>query len=411
VRLGLSEGQREALSLSIAYGAGTLLFLLVLQINGLDLGPLMVLLGGLGVGIGFGLQEITKNLVSGLTLLAEGKLRVGDLVEFEGLTGYIKEISVRSTIVRTLDGADVVVPNSDLTGRRILNWSYKDLSGKLRLPFSVAYRNDSLLVTETLLDCAYREPSVLHEPPPKVIFKGFGANSMEFELWVWVARIDEGITIASSLYFMIDESFRRVGLTMSMPQQELRMTVTADGKPIASADSPASSPTVSIRESLRHLPPFNICSDTHLRRLIETGYRKRLGESEILFNEGERGRDFYLVLSGAVETVPTRLDKQIKVYGAGELMGEVPVVLGIPYLVTARSLEETSLFVIRESEFAKLLPLYPDLAETFALELTKEKEIYLPVRQHLEELGLLDMNEREGSFIAWARSRLKKIFS
>jgi len=143
-------------------------------------------LGGLGIGVGFGLQEITKNLISGLTLLVEGKLQVGDYIEFDGLLGYIQEISIRSTVIRTFDGVDVVVPNSNLTSNRVLNWSYKSLTGKIRLSIGVAYDSDPVLVTETLLNSAYTESAVLHEPPPRVIFKGFGDSSLEFELWAWI---------------------------------------------------------------------------------------------------------------------------------------------------------------------------------------------------------------------------------
>ena len=120
-RLNLSQGNREAISTLVSYSTGTVAFLVVLSVNGLDLASLAVVLGGLGVGIGFGLQELTKNLVSGLTLLIEGKLQVGDYIEFNGLAGYIKEIDMRCTLIRTFDGGDVVVPNSTLVGNQVLN--------------------------------------------------------------------------------------------------------------------------------------------------------------------------------------------------------------------------------------------------------------------------------------------------
>jgi potassium-dependent mechanosensitive channel len=120
VRLGIGQGNREVISTLVSYGFGGLGFVVLLQAYGIDIISLAVVLGSLGVGIGFGLQEITKNLVSGITLLLEGKLQVGDFVEFNGLTGYIKEISLRSTIIRTFDGGDVVVPNSNLTANQVL---------------------------------------------------------------------------------------------------------------------------------------------------------------------------------------------------------------------------------------------------------------------------------------------------
>src|SRR5579883_199634 len=323
VRLGMSPGHREAIATLLSYGAGAFGFIVVLQINGLNLAPLVVTLGGLGIGVGFAFQEITKNLISGLTLLVEGKLQVGDYVEFDGLSGYIKEISMRSTVIRTFDGGDVVVPNSNLTSNRVLNWSYKSLTGKLHLPIGVAYDSDPITVTETLLNAAYMESAVLHDPPPRVIFKGFGDSSLEFELWVWVAQIDEGISVRSSLNFIIEHNLRQMGLKIPFPQRDLwvrnadrlqlldssalklseRSTESpstngqrkADAHPSGSSSPPL---PVSIRDSLRQLPHLSVCSDLHLRELIEAGYRKFFKASDMIFKEGDLGSDFYLVLTG-----------------------------------------------------------------------------------------------------------------
>lgn len=104
---------------------------------------------------------------------------MGDYIEFDGLSGYIKEVAVRSTVIRTFDGGDVIVPNSNLVSNQVLNWSYKNFTGKIRLLIGVAYDSDPILVTEILINSAYMEPAVLHDPLPKVIFKGFGENSLD----------------------------------------------------------------------------------------------------------------------------------------------------------------------------------------------------------------------------------------
>lgn len=435
LRLSMNQGHREAIATLLSYGVGTLGFILTLQGNGLNLAPLVVTLGGLGIGAGFGLQEIIKNLISGLTLLLEGKLQVGDYVEFDSLSGYIEEISLRSTLIRTFDGGDVVVPNSNLTSNQVLNWSYKSPMGKLHLPIRVTYGSDPILVTETLLDSAYREASVLHEPPPKVIFKGFGDSALEFELWVWVAHIDEGISVRSSLNFILEHNLRQMGLTMPFPQRDLwlrnadslRLTAPQSQESEQSpngqaADSSASlephqplakrSPHfISVRDSLRQFPHFNLCSDLNLRELIETGYRKFFAVSEVVFNENDLGSHFYLVLSGSVETVVTRLNQSVKVYHPGDVFGEVAIMLNLPYAATARTLESTSLFVIHKHSFERLLNLHPDLAKTFIQELTKEKEIYQGIRQQLQDLGLLDKTEHHHRFTDWIQARLKSLFS
>lgn len=434
-KLGASQGQREAIATLGTYGIGALGFVIVLQVNGLNIAPLVVTLGGLGIGVGFGFQEITKNLISGLTLLIEGKLQAGDYIEFDNLSGHIKEIALRSTVIRTFDGGDVVVPNSNLTSNRVLNWSYKSLTGKLHLPVKVAYNSDPILVTETLLNSAYMEASVLHEPPPRVIFKGFGESALEFELWAWIAQIDEGVLVRSSLNFIIEHNLRQVGIKIPLPQrdlwlrninelqqiipqyQDLQLSSNGKGSDQSINLNPQPSlakslrQSISIRDSLRQLPHFNVCSDIHLRELIETGYRKFFEESSIIFNENDVGTHFYLILSGSIETVVKRLNHHIKVYQSGDILGEVAIMLNLPYTSTAIALEDTSVFVINKHSFERLLRLHPDLAETFTQELTKEKKIYQDIRQQLQDLGLLGMTEQNKRFTDWVKSRLKGIFA
>lgn len=420
VQLKFSQGSREAISTLISYCFGTLGFLLVLSVNGLNIASLAVVLGGLGVGVGFGLQEITRNLVSGLALLVEGKLQVGDYVEFGGLSGYIKEIAMRSTIIQTFDGGDIVVPNSRLVGNEVLNWSYKNYTGKIHLQIGVAYGSDPILVTETLLNSAYMEPRVLYEPPPRVIFKGFGDSSLEFELWVWVNRIDEEISVRSSLNYIIEYNFRQLGIQIPFPQRELWvrnlegrspkiLPDEADEAALSTAQIPSSQP-ISIRHLLKQIPYFRYASDLHLREVIEAGYRKLLSDEETLFQEGEPAKAVYIVLSGEIEVNAADLAQCMRTYRSGDFFGETPILLDVTYLATAQAIGETSLFVIPKRNFEKLLQTCPKLAETFTQELSKGQEEYTRLRQQLQNLGLLKMVEQQHSFVRWVQSRLEQLF-
>jgi potassium-dependent mechanosensitive channel len=423
VKLGISPGHREVISTLVSYLLGALSFVMLLQAYGIDIISLTVVLGGLGVGIGFGLQEITKNLVSGMTLLLEGKLQVGDFVEFNGISGYIKEISLRSTIIRTFDGGDIIVPNSNLTANQVLNWSYKNFTGKLRLPVGVAYESNPVLVVETLLDSAYMQPAVLQDPPPKVNFKGFGDNALNFELWVWVSRIDEGLSVRSALNFTIDYNFRRAGIRMPYPQRDLWLrnpeTLIPPPKQTVSAadqlpDLPATlgqSSGSSLGTLLRQVSYFRSCSDLNLLEIIEAGYRKTLREEEVLFQEGEIGTAVYTLLSGKIETFSPKLNTKIKIYQPGDFFGEVPIMLGVPYLATARAIESSSVFVVPKQNLERLLRSRPYLAEILAQEMANEKELYSPIRQQLEDLGLLDMSRDSNDLVAWLRTRLNKLFA
>ncbi len=424
VRVGIDEGNREAIAIIISYSIGTLSFLLVLQNTGFNLASLAVVAGALGVGIGLGLQDITKNFISGLTLLMERKLKVGDFVEFDGLSGYVKEVSLRSTLIRTRDGGDVVVPNSNLAENRILNWSYDSFNARIKIPAAVAYGSDPVLVTETLLTSAYMEPTVLHDPPPEVIFIGFGESSLDFEVWVWVTRIDKAPHIKSSLNFIIEHNLRQQGIEIPFPQRDFWLRnpevlaplvyqkVDSQPNPQLPQQLPkqASKP-LSIRDLLQQVTYFQKLTNLELRRLIEIGHRQRLVESEILFHEGDPGNAFYIILSGSIEVFVEKLNKHLSTVKTGEFFGELSLMLGIPRTATVRALEDTVLFVINNKGFEKLLQERPELAEVIIQELGKHQEELSERQQQLRDLGLVDPAEDDKNPMVWVRKRIKKLFS
>ncbi|MFB2921946.1 cyclic nucleotide-binding domain-containing protein [Aerosakkonema funiforme] len=432
-RMGIDEGNREAISTIISYGMATLGFIVVLQTSGFNIASLAVIAGGLGVGIGFGLQDITKNFVSGLTLLVERKLKLGDFIEFDGMSGYIKEISIRSTIIRTFPGGDVVVPNSELVNNRILNWSYENFMGRIDIPIGVAYASDPVLVTETLLKSAYMEPAVLREPPPRVLFLGFGDNSLDFLLWVWVGRIDDRITIKSSLNFIIDYNFRQQGIHIPFPQRDLwlrnpevlnGMGAVAfrdpekqqeDGGDVPQFAKPQLATQIArplaIKDLLRQVTYFQNFTDLELRQLIEVGYRKRLAAGEILFREGDPGDAFYIVLSGSVEVFVAKINKHLTTLTTGQFLGELALMLGIPRTATVRAVEDTILFAITKKGFEKTLQSQPELYDVIVQELGKHKEELAQRQKQLREMGLVNEDEDDKNPIDWMRKRLKNLFN
>ncbi|NEO32186.1 MAG: mechanosensitive ion channel [Symploca sp. SIO3C6] len=429
VRLRIDQANREVIATIISYSTGTFGFLVVLQGIGIDLASLAVIAGGLGIGIGFGLQDITKNFVSGLTLLFERTIKVGDFVEFDGLSGYVKAISLRSTVIRTREGGDVFVPNSILSENRILNWSYDSYIARIHLPVGVAYSSDPVLVTETLLKSAYMEPAVLHDPSPLVLFRGFGDNSLDFELRVWVNRIDKEPDLRSSLNFIIEYNLRQHGINIPFPQRDLWIknpeTLNLLTRPRKEAQNPPpsapplqppqlptqSSKPLSVRSLLRLVTYFENLSDLEVRQLIEIGYRKRLVPSQVLFHEDEPGDAFYIILSGSVEVFVAKLSKHLTILGAGQFFGELALMLGIPRTATVRAVEETILFVINRKGFEKLLQEHPELSEVIVQELGKHKEELAQRQKQLRDMGLLDATEDDKNPVSWVRKRLKKIFS
>jgi len=188
-----------------------------------DLSNLGTIVAALSVGIGFGLQEIVSNFVSGLILLFERPLKVGDLVEVGDHEGVVKQINIRATTVLTRDNVFLLVPNREFIGQTVVNYAHSDPRMRLRLAVGVSYSSDTRKVKEVLLDIARNHDEVLQQPPPDVWFTGFGSSSLDFELLVWIARPPRKNPIASSLCFEIFDQFAENGIQIPFPQRDLHL--------------------------------------------------------------------------------------------------------------------------------------------------------------------------------------------
>ena len=199
-------------------------FFFALRVVHLDLSSLAVVAGGLGVGIGFGLQNIVSNFISGLIILAERSIAIGHRIEVGGVAGQVQKINLRSTIVVTNDNITIIVPNSNLIANPVTNWSYGDPKVRLRLPLGVAYGSDVEKLRRVLLEVAAANPAVLKTPPPSVRFLAFGDSSLNFELAVWTVDMARSPTrFRSELYFAIERTLRENNIEVPFPQRDLRL--------------------------------------------------------------------------------------------------------------------------------------------------------------------------------------------
>jgi potassium-dependent mechanosensitive channel len=430
VKLGIDEGNREAISVIIRYLIVAFGVIIAIQGIGFNLASFAVVAGGLGVGIGFGIQDLTTNFVSGLTLLLDRPVKVGDFVELEGLMGIVKKISIRSTIIKTNDDSSVIVPNSKMISNKIVNWSYDNPLLCLRLSIEVAETSDPLLVTETLLNIAYAEAGVLYEPHPKVFFVEFGDDCFKFELLVWTDRPTDREVIKSALNFAIQYHFRQQGIDFPSNDRDLYLRnpeflwsllnkndIVTNSKIFSENNPKISILTTGIKKSsslsglLREVTYFEHLTDLELRQLIEIGYRQRLRSQEFLFRENDPGDAFYMILSGSVEVFVEAIDKHLTNLGAGKFFGELSLMLGIPRTASVRALEETILFAINKEGFQKVLTERPDLSEQIIQEIVKHKEELSERQQELREMELVDAAEDDENPVDWVRKRLKHIFS
>jgi small-conductance mechanosensitive channel len=220
---GLSRGSQETVAQIATYGMIFLGTIVVLQLWGLDLSSLTILASVIGVGIGLGLQGIAKEFISGLVIIFERPIRVGDFVNVGELMGTVERISVRSTEIRTLDEVSIIIPNSRFLEGEVVNWTHHSPVSRLKLPISVAYGSNLTTVRAALIDAAKEYPDVLAEPTPRVFFKGFGSNSLDFDLLIWIAEPRKQFQIKSDLYYRIEAILRHRHIEIPFPQQDLHI--------------------------------------------------------------------------------------------------------------------------------------------------------------------------------------------
>jgi small-conductance mechanosensitive channel len=224
-RLKLKRGVGNAISTVVQWailGAGLLMAASALGLEG---GQLAIVFGALSVGIGFGLQNIVSNFVSGLILIFEQPVKVGDKVEITSLalTGEVRRIGIRASVVRTFDGAEVIVPNSNLISSEVVNWTLSDQKRRVRVEVGVAYGTDPQRVIEVLKTAAREHPEVLKYPEAQVIFLEFGPSSLNFRLLFWTATFDDFFRVRSEMNVAVNEALEEAGITIPFPQRDLHV--------------------------------------------------------------------------------------------------------------------------------------------------------------------------------------------
>lgn len=219
----MDSGVRDALTKSIGYAGLVIAVVIAVTTAGIDLSGLALVAGALSVGVGFGLQSIVNNFVSGLILLAERPIKVGDWVQVGNYEGIVQSISVRSTEIKTFSRASVIVPNSELISSSVVNWMHKDRSGRVEIPIGVAYGSDTETVRNALLQCAERNEYVAQTPEPYVLFMEFSDSALLFELRCYVADVDRLLITKSELRFAIDKAFREENISIPFPQRDLHI--------------------------------------------------------------------------------------------------------------------------------------------------------------------------------------------
>lgn len=223
---GMNSGARDALVTITGYVLFVIAIMAGLSIAGFDFGNITIIAGALSVGIGFGLQNIVNNFVSGLILLFERPIRKGDWIVVGGTEGVVRDIQIRSTRIQTFDRSDVIVPNSELISNQVTNWVLSSNYGRAIIPVGVAYGSDTQQVRDILLKIAEENNDIAKNnvmPGPKVLFRAFGDSSLDFELRVFLHNVDNRLSVISDINFAIDKAFREANIEIPFPQRDINI--------------------------------------------------------------------------------------------------------------------------------------------------------------------------------------------
>lgn len=221
--IGADPEIQDAIAIFIQFLLTGVGLIIILQGLGVDVSSLAIVASVLGVGIGFGLQNIANNFISGLVILFERPIRIGDFINVGDLTGTVERIGARSTEIRTLDYVTIIVPNSEFIQTKVVNWSHGHPVSRLHVPFGVSYNSGIRLVRSAVLEAVKVHPEILRYPQPQIWFQGFGDSSLDFDLLIWIREPRHKDRIRSDLYYLIEANFRRNSIEIPFPQRDLHV--------------------------------------------------------------------------------------------------------------------------------------------------------------------------------------------
>ena len=222
-RIHLERGVPGAISLMVRLTLITVGFLIAIAASGVEMRSLAILLGALGVGIGFGLQNIFNNLVSGIIIAFERPVQEGDIIEVGDLTGVVQEIGIRASRIRTYEGAEVIIPNGNLISNQLINWTLADKKRRAEVQVSVSFGTDPKVIIDMLLDIVNNHDEVLNDPAPIALFSGFGESSLNFRLLFWIADADTKLSMQSKIAILVNEALIKEGIRIPYPQRDIHI--------------------------------------------------------------------------------------------------------------------------------------------------------------------------------------------
>lgn len=228
-RMRLARGIPETIAMLVNYGVIAIGVLFAAAAAGIEIDRIALVASALGVGIGFGLQTLVNNFVSGLILAFERPVQIGDEVEVGQLLGVVKRIGIRASTIRTFNGSEVIIPNGNLLAGELINWTLSDVLRRIDIPVGVAYGTDPRLVIETLLGALAEVPEAMEDPRPVALFRAFGESSLDFELRFWINKAEGWPVIVSNAKIAVHDALQQADIEVPFPQRDLHLRSSSIG--------------------------------------------------------------------------------------------------------------------------------------------------------------------------------------
>ncbi|MCB9866135.1 MAG: mechanosensitive ion channel [Phycisphaerales bacterium] len=357
--------------------------LVALNIVNVPLTVFTVLGGAIAIGVGFGAQAIINNFISGWILLAERQVNIGDLVEVDGSVGHVRSIGARCTHVRRPDGIDLLVPNSQMLERTVVNWTLTDANVRTTVRVGVVYGSPVDKVTELIRTTVDEHEKILRSPAPIIIFEDFGDNALIFDVYFWVYTTAEMELrrVRSDVRYTIDRLFRAEGIVIAFPQRDLHLDTAkplevrmlpADGGASAGVDGPAEACSVPM---LRRVELLRSLDHNDLAELAGAARSCAFAAGEPIVKEGQDGSSLFILAQGMLRVTVQAAGAARKVGQLlpGQFFGEVSLLTGEPRTATVTALTRAVVYEIDHDMLAPVLQRRPEVVRKLSEALAARK--------------------------------------
>jgi len=372
-RFGLNQGAATVMQTVVFYSMVALSVLLALNLVRVPLTAFTVLGGAIAIGVGFGAQNIINNFISGWILIAERPVRIGDLVELDGVTGHVKSVGARCTRIRRSDGIDLLVPNSLMLERTVVNWTLSDIDIRTSVVVGTIYGSPTDQVARLIMRVVSRNKRVLDHPKPILIFSDFGDNALIFEVFFWVhATAEMDLRIAKSeIRFEIDRVFRAAGLVIAFPQRDVHVdSVSPIEVRMVRTPPPVKAPRFDQQASrlslLKEIDLLHALDDSELEGLARSISEHQIAPEQAIVRQGDQGNSLFILVSGLLEVAVEEkgVTRPVGQVIPGEFFGEMSLLTGQTRAATVTTVTESHVFEVQKDDLADLLKQRPKMVES-----------------------------------------------